>query len=124
MTRPLDERAGRDPGAKPEASRRRPSKERRAALREELYARIARGDITLIEAVKMMRKIAGRSQADYARLVGVSPRILIELERGIGNPTLRTLGKILAPFDLEIGLRRRALMGASERQPRSERKRS
>lgn len=83
------------------------SKERRAALREELYARIARGDISLVDAVKTMRKIAGRSQADYARLVGVSPRILIELERGIGNPTLKTLSKILAPFDLEIGLRRR-----------------
>jgi DNA-binding XRE family transcriptional regulator len=80
---------------------------RRAALREELYARIARGDISLVEAVKMMRKIAGRSQADYARLVGVSPRILIELERGIGNPTMKTLAKILAPFDLEVGLRRR-----------------
>jgi transcriptional regulator with XRE-family HTH domain len=54
------------------------------------------------------RKIAGRSQADYARLVGVSPRSLIELERGIGNPTIKTLAKILAPFDLEVGLRRRA----------------
>lgn len=83
------------------------SKERRAALREELYARVARGDISLVEAVRTMRKIAGRSQADYARLVGISPRILIELERGIGNPTLKTLAKILAPFDLEVGVRRR-----------------
>jgi DNA-binding XRE family transcriptional regulator len=83
------------------------SKERRAALREELYARIAQGDVSLVDAVKTMRKIAGRSQAAYARLVGVSPRILIELERGIGNPTLKTLSRILAPFDLEVGLRRR-----------------
>lgn len=57
-------------------------------------------------AVKMMRKIAGRSQADYARLVGVSPRVLIELERGIGNPTVKTLQKLLAPFDLELTVRR------------------
>lgn len=78
------------------------------ALREAFYEQIERGDITLVEAVKTMRKIAGRSQADYARLVGISPRILIELERGIGNPTMRTLAKILAPFDLEIGVRRRA----------------
>lgn len=83
------------------------SKERRAALRDELYERIARDDLSLIEVVKTMRKIAGRSQADYARLVGVSPRILIELERGIGNPTLKTLAKLLAPFDLEVGVRRR-----------------
>ncbi|MBX3221078.1 MAG: helix-turn-helix transcriptional regulator [Labilithrix sp.] len=89
------------------AERRGRSKERRAALRDELYERIARGDISIADAVKTMRKIAGRSQADYARLVGVSPRILIELERGIGNPTLKTLAKLLAPFDLEVGLRRR-----------------
>ena len=40
----------------------------------------------LVEAVKRMRKIAGRSRAEYARLVGVSPRVLIEFERGVGNP--------------------------------------
>lgn len=84
--------------------KRRASKERRVALRDELFARIDRNDIGLVEAIKMMRKIAGRSQVDYAKLVGVSPRILIELERGIGNPTLRTLLKILAPFGLDIGL--------------------
>jgi DNA-binding XRE family transcriptional regulator len=88
-------------------ARTKRSKERRSALRDELYERITRGDISIADAVKVMRKIAGRSQADYARLVGVSPRILIELERGIGNPTLKTLAKILAPFDLEVGLRRR-----------------
>ena len=47
-------------------------KQRRAALRDELYARVDAGDLTLVEAVKRMRKIAGRSQAEYARLVGVS----------------------------------------------------
>ena len=83
------------------------SKERRAALRDELYERIAEGRISLGEAVRMMRKIAGRTQKEYAHLVGVSPRILIELERGVGNPTVKTLAKILAPFDLEVGLRRR-----------------
>lgn len=82
------------------------AKLRRAALRNELYERVERGDVALVEAVKMMRKIAGRSQADYARLVGVSPRVLIELERGIGNPTVKTLQKLLAPFDLELTVRR------------------
>lgn len=83
------------------------NKEKRRALRDELYEAIARGDISIPEAVRTMRKIAGRTQAEYARLVGISPRILIELERGIGNPTLKTLAKILAPFDLQVGLRRR-----------------
>lgn len=82
------------------------AKLKRAALRDELYERVERGDVALVEAVKMMRKIAGRSQAEYARLVGVSPRVLIEFERGIGNPTVKTLQKLLAPFGLELTVRR------------------
>lgn len=87
--------------------RRLLSNDRRRALREELFAQIDAGEVSLVDAIKKMRKIAGKTQADYARLVGVSPRILIELERGIGNPTLKTLAKILAPFQLEITVRRR-----------------
>lgn len=78
----------------------------RAALRRTLYERIDRGDIDLADAVRMMRKVAAKSQDDYARLVGVSPRILKELERGVGNPTLETLRKILKPFRLDVGVRR------------------
>jgi transcriptional regulator with XRE-family HTH domain len=81
-------------------------KQRRAALRDELFARVDAGDLTLVEAVKRMRKVAGRSQAEYARLVGVSPRVLIEFERGVGNPTVKTLQKLLAPFGLELTVRR------------------
>ena len=55
----------------------------------------------------MMRKITGRTQADYAKMVGVSARVLIEFERGLGNPTLKTLQKMLSPFSLELTLRRR-----------------
>lgn len=87
--------------------KRRAPKEKRVALRDELFARIDRNDIGLVDAIKIMRKVAGRSQVDYAKLVGVSPRVLIELERGIGNPTLQTLRKILAPFALDVGVRRR-----------------
>jgi DNA-binding XRE family transcriptional regulator len=81
---------------------------RREELRRELYARVKSGDIALVEAVRMMRKIANKTQAEYAKLVGVSPRVLIDFERGVGNPTLRTLTRILAPFGLELGVRRRA----------------
>jgi DNA-binding XRE family transcriptional regulator len=87
----------------------RPNKEKRAALRTELYERVSRGEMDLRDAVRMMRKIAGRSQAEYARMVGVSPRVLIEFERGIGNPTIKTLEKIFAPFGLELTVRRRAV---------------
>ncbi len=82
---------------------------KREGLRRELYERVQRGDIALVEAVRLMRRIAGKSQAAYAKLVGVSPRVLIDFERGVGNPTVRTLRRILEPFGLELGVRRRAL---------------
>lgn len=82
------------------------TKEERAALRRELYARVDRGDVGLVEAIRTMRKIVGKTQVEYARLVGVSPRILKEIERGLGNPTLETLRKILRPFRLDVGVRR------------------
>jgi DNA-binding XRE family transcriptional regulator len=79
----------------------------RVALRQELYDRVKAADLDLVGAVRMMRKVAGKSQAEYARLVGISPRVLIDFERGVGNPTLETLRKILAPFALELTVRRR-----------------
>jgi transcriptional regulator with XRE-family HTH domain len=81
--------------------------EDREALRRDLYERIDRSDIGLVEAVRAMRKVAGKTQAEYARLVGISPRVLIDFERGAGNPGLKTLGRILAPFHLELTVRRR-----------------
>jgi DNA-binding XRE family transcriptional regulator len=80
----------------------------RAALRRELYERIDRGELSLREAVRLMRRVAGRTQAQYARLVGISERSLIDFERGVGNPRLSTLEKILAPFRLELTVRRRS----------------
>lgn len=89
---------------------------RRAALREELYAIIdgrspgghgGEVGLNLVEAVRRMRKIADKTQAEYAKLVGVSPRVLIDFERGVGNPTLRSIEKMLRPFGLELTVRRR-----------------
>ncbi len=81
--------------------------EDRATLRIQLYERAKRADLGLVEALKMMRKIAGKTQAEYATLVGVSPRVLIDFERGVGNPTVKTLEKMLGPFHLELTVRRR-----------------
>lgn len=82
--------------------------EERSELRRQLYERIERADVGLVEAVRMMRKIADKTQVEYARLVGISPRILANFERGVGNPGLKTLERILAPFNLELTVRRRA----------------
>ena len=90
-----------------ERRRRFVKKEERAALRTQLYDRATRADLGLVEAVRMMRKVAGKTQTEYAAPVGVSARVLIDFERGVGNPTVKTPEKILAPFNLELTVRRR-----------------
>lgn len=80
---------------------------RRTALREQLYERAKHGDLGLVEAIRMMRKIADKTQAEYAKMVHVSPRVLIDFERGVGNPTLRSLERMLSPFGFELTVRRR-----------------
>ena len=82
------------------------NKSDRSELRRTFYERVDRGDLSLAEASRIMRKIAGKTQIEYARLVGVSPRVLIDFERGVGNPTVSTLRKIFAPFNLELTVRR------------------
>ena len=74
------------------------------AKRQALAAAIASNELALGEAVLQMRKISGLNQKAYARdVVGISPRILAEIERNQGNPTLGTLNKIARPFGFTIG---------------------
>lgn len=64
---------------------------------------------SLPDTVRQMRKSIGLTQTEYARLAGVAPRVLIDLERGVGNPTLKTLEKLAAPFGLRVGLARKRI---------------
>ncbi len=91
-------------GTKRDAQR---DKEARSALRDDFYARVERGELSLVEALRIMRKIARKTQAEYAEMVHVSPRVLIDFERGVGNPTVKTLQKLFVPFGLELTVRRR-----------------
>jgi len=70
--------------------------------REKFYEQLANKKLTLAETVKAMRTIVGMTQPEYAKFVGIAPRIIIDLERGVGNPTLETLRKIGKPFRLNI----------------------
>jgi transcriptional regulator with XRE-family HTH domain len=47
---------------------------------------------------------ASMSKADNSR---VSARVVMEIERGIGNPSVRTLNQIGEIFGLEVGFVRR-----------------
>lgn len=70
--------------------------------REKFYDALANRELTLAETVKTMRAIVGMTQPEYAKFVGIAPRIIIDLERDVGNPTLETLRKIGKPFRLDI----------------------
>lgn len=70
--------------------------------REKFYEQLANKKLTLAETVKAMRVIVGMTQPEFAKLVAVAPRIITDLERGVGNPTLETLKKIGKPFRLNI----------------------
>ena len=71
--------------------------------KQRLRDAIAQGDISIGEAVRRMRKITGMSQKAYAqKIVGISPRVLAEIERDVANPTVETLNKIGRPFGYEI----------------------
>jgi transcriptional regulator with XRE-family HTH domain len=73
-------------------------------LRDQLYQRAPRGDMTVADAVKTMRKISGLTQEEFARHRGVSLPSLKQIERGIGNPTVETLNKLAAVYGLRVGL--------------------
>jgi DNA-binding XRE family transcriptional regulator len=70
--------------------------------REKFYEQLAKKELTLASTIKSMRAIVGMTQPEYAKFVGIAPRIIIDLERGVGNPTLETLKKIGKPFRLNI----------------------
>jgi DNA-binding XRE family transcriptional regulator len=74
----------------------------------DLYDALERGELSLRQASRRMRRILGLSQPAYAELVGISAQSLMDFERGEGNPTLKTLRAIARPFGLEVCFRRRA----------------
>ena len=81
-------------------------------LKQQLQADIEQQAITLGEATRRMRKITGMTQTEYAqKIVGISPRILMDVEKGYGNPTLETLNKIGKPFGLTVAFARKKHQG-------------
>jgi DNA-binding XRE family transcriptional regulator len=76
--------------------------------KEILYADIEEGRLTLGQATRRMRKIVGLTQMEYAaKVLKIYPRVLMEIEKDRGNPTLETLEKIARPFGLKVGFVRR-----------------
>lgn len=70
--------------------------------RAAFYEAIGRGELTLQEAVKRMRALSRLTQQEFADHRGVSVKVIKEIERGVGNPTVNTLNQIAAIFGLEV----------------------
>lgn len=76
----------------------------RRAAKERLYASLEAGQLDLGEAIRLMRHIAGLTQAEYAtRIAKVSPATLAQIEQGRANPTVETLDRIGRGFGLRVG---------------------
>ena len=58
--------------------------------------------MNLKEVMKKRRAILGLSQTDLAEMSGVSIATIKDIERGNGNPSLSTIGKILNILGVEI----------------------
>lgn len=58
--------------------------------------------MNLKEVMKKRRTILGLSQTDLAEMSGVSIATIKDIERGNGNPSLSTIGKILNILGVEI----------------------
>jgi DNA-binding XRE family transcriptional regulator len=81
----------------------RPTREEQNALRRIFYDRISQGDMTIPEAMKAMREMTGLTQAEFAAHRGVSRRVIQDIERGTGNPTVDSLNSIAKLFGLQVG---------------------
>ena len=70
------------------------------------------------ELLRIMRLIARKSQAEYAQMCDVAPRVLAKIEGGTGSPTVETLGKLLRPFGFRVGV----VMARGESEANSQRR--
>jgi DNA-binding XRE family transcriptional regulator len=79
------------------------TREEHAAKRVAFYESIHRGEMTIPEAAKAMRKLMGLTQAEFAAHRGVSRRVIQDIERGTDNPTVDSLNSIGKLFGLQVG---------------------
>ncbi|MFK5927275.1 MAG: helix-turn-helix domain-containing protein [Desulfuromusa sp.] len=87
---------------------KRPDDKELKRLRQELFEQIEGGQISLDEATRTMRRILGMNRKEYAaKILEIGFETLQDVETGQGNPTLKTLRTIGAPFGLDIGFVRK-----------------
>lgn len=87
---------------------KRPSPEQTKKLRAELIDDVEAGRVDIGTATRKMRKILGMNRHEYAeKIAKVGFETLQAVETGKGNPTIKTLRAIGAPFGFDIGFIRK-----------------
>ncbi|WP_254067872.1 helix-turn-helix domain-containing protein [Burkholderia sp. L27(2015)] len=59
--------------------------------------------MTIPEAMKAMRQMTGLTQEEFAAHRDVSRRVIQDIERGTGNPTVDSLNSVAKLFGLQVG---------------------
>ncbi|POA83334.1 helix-turn-helix domain-containing protein [Pseudomonas protegens] len=79
--------------------------EQRGLLIDNIRQELAAGRLSVGDAVKRLRtEVTGLHQSQFARMCRISPRTLIHIEHGDGNPTLKSLNAVFKPFGLQMGV--------------------
>ena len=65
--------------------------------------------MNLREVIKERRSVLGISQIDLAEMAGISLATVQDIERGAGNPSMKTVMRIIEVLGLEMEFRIRAI---------------
>ncbi len=77
----------------------------RQALLAQLQAELLDGRTSIGTAVRRLRtELTGLRQEQFARMCRISLNTLQQLEHDQGNPTVRTLNAVFAPFGMRVGI--------------------
>jgi DNA-binding transcriptional regulator YiaG len=73
-------------------------------IRKDLMDRLAAApDTPIPQVIREIRKTLRFTIPEYAKICGVSPRTLQDIERAVSSPTLDTVEKLLRPMGMRAG---------------------
>jgi DNA-binding XRE family transcriptional regulator len=73
-------------------------------LKTAFFEQIRRGELSIAEAVKGIRRLSRLTQPEFAKHRGISLDSLRSLEAGTGNPSVEIINKVVAVFGMELGV--------------------
>lgn len=83
------------------------SADERKAIINDLEARLQRKEVSIGEAVKVIRvELCRMTQTQYARFAKVSDKTLRDIEKGNTDPRLSVVQKLLRPGGFDVSARK------------------